>query len=134
MNHKERVLTALNHEEPDRVPIDLGGRNTTFMINGYEAFKKKHGKEDLPTRIMSKAWQDSYVDEYFLKLYDVDFRHVRPENVAVLGKDAPRECHKDGCEIFTDMWGVKRKVDGEYATIHEYNMKEPTLDAILEYP
>jgi uroporphyrinogen decarboxylase len=21
MNHKERVLTALNHEEPDRVPV-----------------------------------------------------------------------------------------------------------------
>ena len=26
MNHKERVLTALNHEEPDRVPVDFGNR------------------------------------------------------------------------------------------------------------
>jgi uroporphyrinogen decarboxylase len=25
MNSRERVITALNHEEPDRVPIDLGG-------------------------------------------------------------------------------------------------------------
>ena len=25
MTSRERVLTALNHEEPDRVPIDLGG-------------------------------------------------------------------------------------------------------------
>lgn len=24
MNHKERVLTALNHEEPDRVPVFTG--------------------------------------------------------------------------------------------------------------
>ena len=25
MNHRERVLTSLQHQEPDRVPIDLGG-------------------------------------------------------------------------------------------------------------
>lgn len=25
MNARERVVTALNHEKPDRVPIDLGG-------------------------------------------------------------------------------------------------------------
>ena len=25
MTHRERVLTALRHEEPDRVPLDLDG-------------------------------------------------------------------------------------------------------------
>jgi hypothetical protein len=25
MNSRERVLTAINHREPDRVPFDLGG-------------------------------------------------------------------------------------------------------------
>ena len=25
MSHRERVLAALNHEQPDRVPIDFGG-------------------------------------------------------------------------------------------------------------
>ncbi|SCX83799.1 uroporphyrinogen decarboxylase family protein [Desulfoluna spongiiphila] len=134
MNHKERALTALNHEEPDRVPIDLGGRNTTLMLNGYEAFKKKHGKEDLPTEIMSKVWQTAFIDEHFLKQYNADFRHVRPKNIVVLGEDAKQEFTEDGCEIFTDQWGVKRKVDGEYATIHEYNMKEPTLEAIENHP
>jgi uroporphyrinogen decarboxylase len=43
MNHKERVLTVLNHEEPDRVPVDLGGRQTTFMIETYEHFKAHLG-------------------------------------------------------------------------------------------
>ena len=28
--HKERVLMALNHEQPDRNPADLGGRQTTL--------------------------------------------------------------------------------------------------------
>ena len=39
MNSRERVLTALDHQEPDRIPIDLGGRQTTFMVGTYEAFK-----------------------------------------------------------------------------------------------
>lgn len=29
MDSRERVITALNHEEPDRVPIDLGGSVVT---------------------------------------------------------------------------------------------------------
>ncbi|MBL7115096.1 MAG: hypothetical protein ISS35_04965 [Kiritimatiellae bacterium] len=28
MTSRERVLAAVNHEEPDRVPIDLGGNQT----------------------------------------------------------------------------------------------------------
>lgn len=31
MNSRERVILALNHEEPDRVPLDLGGSPTTGM-------------------------------------------------------------------------------------------------------
>ena len=32
MTHRERVLAALNHEEPDRVPRDLG-QGTATAIN-----------------------------------------------------------------------------------------------------
>ncbi len=134
MNHKERALTALNHEEPDRVPIDLGGRNTTLMLRCYEALKKKLGKEDIPTQVMSKVWQTAYVDDYFLEKFDADFRQVRPRNIAVLGSTQAKEYADDGCEIFTDQWGVKRKLDGEYATIHEYNIKTPTLETLEHYP
>jgi len=31
MNHRERVLTALTHQEPDRVPIDFGGTVDTSI-------------------------------------------------------------------------------------------------------
>lgn len=31
MNSRERVETVLNHKEPDRVPLDLGGSNTSGM-------------------------------------------------------------------------------------------------------
>lgn len=32
MNHRERVLTSLNHEEPDKVPVDCGGRQVDFVL------------------------------------------------------------------------------------------------------
>lgn len=31
MNSRERVALALNHQEPDRIPLDLGGSNVTSM-------------------------------------------------------------------------------------------------------
>ncbi len=31
MNSRERVLAALNHQQPDRVPLDLGGSAVTGM-------------------------------------------------------------------------------------------------------
>ncbi len=29
MNSRERLLTALNHQEPDRIPFDLGSTQVT---------------------------------------------------------------------------------------------------------
>ena len=38
MTGRERALKALNHEEPDRVPLDLGStRNSGILIQPYEA-------------------------------------------------------------------------------------------------
>ena len=38
MNHRQRVLAALNHQEPDRVPVDLGStRNTSMLVETYQA-------------------------------------------------------------------------------------------------
>ena len=62
MKSRERVLMALNHEEPDRVPVDCGGRQTTFMVDSYENVKTHLGLEDLPTKMMSHKWQTVYDD------------------------------------------------------------------------
>jgi uroporphyrinogen decarboxylase len=37
MTPRERVVRALNHQEPDRVPIDLGGFQTGIHKNAYQA-------------------------------------------------------------------------------------------------
>ena len=36
MTARERMLKALSHEEPDRVPIDLGGMTTCIEALAYK--------------------------------------------------------------------------------------------------
>ena len=53
MNPRERVLAALAHREPDRVPIDFGGTIPTGIAGtAYECLKSHLGIQDGPTRIL----------------------------------------------------------------------------------
>ena len=41
MTARERVRAALRHQQPDRVPMDLGGMNSsTMVVEGYERLKR----------------------------------------------------------------------------------------------
>jgi len=43
MNSRERVFKTLNHEEPDRVPIDIGGTSCTTMVEPvYKKLLKRY--------------------------------------------------------------------------------------------
>jgi uroporphyrinogen decarboxylase len=51
MNSRERVLCALQHREPDRVPIDCGGtRQSGIAASTYHRLKQRLGL-DTPTRV-----------------------------------------------------------------------------------
>ena len=43
MNCRERVLAALDHKEPDRVPLDFGGRHTTLHLDAHQALMQHLG-------------------------------------------------------------------------------------------
>jgi len=52
MNHRERVLAALRHQEPDRVPIDLGGIvDSTISALSYQGLRNKLGLDPSVTRV-----------------------------------------------------------------------------------
>ena len=46
MTSRDRLLKAINHEIPDRVPIDLGGNQTGIHKFAYEALLKHLGVRD----------------------------------------------------------------------------------------
>jgi len=43
MNCRERTLAALDHKEPDHVPLDFGGRHTTLHLFAHEALMQHLG-------------------------------------------------------------------------------------------
>lgn len=76
--HRDRIMAALNHEEPDRVPIDFGGAEfTTITLAGYEKLKKYMGV-DTPTDVMSIIHTCAHPAEEILNKFDVDTRNVQP--------------------------------------------------------
>jgi uroporphyrinogen decarboxylase len=81
MTHRERVLAALNHQEPDRVPIDLGATRNTG-INRY-AYRQLLDYLEIDAEV--KPLQDfggarflglARVDERVLERFGVDLRGI----------------------------------------------------------
>lgn len=45
MTSRERLLKALNHDQPEQIPVDLGGNQTGIHKFAYEALIKHLGIE-----------------------------------------------------------------------------------------
>jgi len=110
MTHRERVVAALSHQTPDRVPVDLGAtRVSSLSVAAYTRLKAHFGL-DRPTRIIDRVMQTAAVDEEVLVALDVDTRGIFPGP-----PDAPRDLElPDG--RWLDEWGVTRRLspDGYY--------------------
>ena len=75
MTPRERLLTALDHREPDRVPIDLGGNQTGIHKFAYRKLIDLLGlKEDIV--IMDAVQQLAKPSEAVLERLGVDTRYV----------------------------------------------------------
>ena len=47
MTSRERIMRALSHKEPDKIPVDCGAmRSTGFSAKMYYDFKKFRGKQN----------------------------------------------------------------------------------------
>ena len=75
MTSRERLLAALNHQEPDRVPIDLGGNQTGIHKLAYQALVKHLGIDD-PIVIVDAVQQLARPCEALLERFRVDIRYV----------------------------------------------------------
>jgi len=73
MTPRERVLAALNHIEPDRVPIDLSGhRSSGIAAMAYPKLRKHLGLASKPIRVYDVIQQLAIVDEDVLSRFGVD--------------------------------------------------------------
>ena len=73
MTSRERVLKTLSHEEPDKVPIDLGAmRSTGIMGIAYNKLKKYLGIQGGYARIYDIGQQLAEPEPAILEMFQVD--------------------------------------------------------------
>ena len=71
MKHRERVLKALNHQEPDRVPLDLGGSCWSMVDVAYYNLKKYLNMGPSEDEVIDRTWNlVAKFDERILELYN----------------------------------------------------------------
>jgi uroporphyrinogen decarboxylase len=73
LSSRERVLVALNHQEPDRIPIDLSGhRSSGIAAMAYARLRQHLGLPKKPLRVYDPIQQLAIVDEDVLQRFRVD--------------------------------------------------------------
>ncbi len=109
MTRRERVLTALKREEPDRLPVDLGGTlASTINIHAYrQLMAHLRFGADPPVAYLSRRSNSVLPDERLLRHLDVDCRAVILDNPDL----NPERELPDGS--LYDEWGVTWKHLGE---------------------
>jgi uroporphyrinogen decarboxylase len=75
MTSRERVQKALNHEEPDRIPIDLGGFQTGIHRKAYQDLIAYLGFEETPP-VLDPVQQLSVPSERVLEKFHADIRYI----------------------------------------------------------
>jgi uroporphyrinogen decarboxylase len=73
MTSRERILATLNHQEPDRVPVDLSGhRSSGIAAMAYSRLRDFLGLPKKPLRVYDPIQQLAIVDEDLLQRFGVD--------------------------------------------------------------
>jgi uroporphyrinogen decarboxylase len=127
MTSRERVVTALEHREPDRVPWDCN-----FSYGGYLRLQEYLGfvpeKEVKP----SSSWLSVGIPLELMQELQVDLCYIglsRPRNAPVF---------EYGMETYTDGWGVSyRKIDNPSGAHYEFAnqvLDQATIADLADYP
>jgi len=79
MNSKQRLLAALNHQTPDRVPIDFGGTLTSGIhVSCVAQLRDYYGLEKRPVKVHDPYQMLGWVDDDLKEALGVDTACVAP--------------------------------------------------------
>ena len=72
MNSRDRIIAAINHRQPDKVPVDLGSSTVTGISAIAYNNLKRHLSISSPTRVFDVVQQLANVDMEVVDLFGVD--------------------------------------------------------------
>lgn len=134
MTSRERLQKALNHEEPDRIPVDLGGSIVTSITkNAYANLRSLLGLKATEPEIIDVVQQLPRVEQ--------DLREELRIDTIPLTANAPSswelKIEEEGDYLyFYDEWGSRLRMPkkgGFYFDWYEYPIKESTRDALKKF-
>jgi uroporphyrinogen decarboxylase len=127
MNSRQRVIKALNHEEPDMVPVDMGStENTTITRIAYINLREYLGMAEDPQPFVINRMMDSvYPADDLLRHYRVDFKPVKPSSAYQANI---REMPEDS---FYDEMDIRWKKAGHYYDMVEHPLRHFSLEEAL---
>jgi uroporphyrinogen decarboxylase len=134
MNPRERVRLALDHKEPDRIPIDLGATIVSSITkSSYIPLKKYMGIPLEEIKLLDYVQQLPYLDETLVKRFGVDFRMVQLPAATAPGL----KIYEEGdYYAFIDRWGSRLHMPrdgGYYFDWVDFPIKEFTMEALDQY-
>jgi hypothetical protein len=79
LQSRERVLTTLDHREPDAVPVDFGGTPVTGIhVSCVAALREHYGLERRPVRVHEPYQMLGWIDEDLKRAMGIDVEGVPP--------------------------------------------------------
>lgn len=108
---RERILTALRHEEPDRIPYDLASTQVTGISRiAYANLRANLGLPEVEPEICDSIQQIALPDDDLIDLLGVDTRGLFP-----LNSHNAKIVHRDAGEYweYHDEWGITHHIPKE---------------------
>ncbi|MEA3364742.1 MAG: uroporphyrinogen decarboxylase family protein [Candidatus Hydrogenedentes bacterium] len=114
MTSRERIQAALNHTEPDQIPIDLSGhRSSGISAIAYPKLRAFLGLPEKPIRVYDPVQQLAIVDEDILHRFGVDTIELG-RGFALDDKDWADWTLPDGTPCQMPVWALPEREDGRW--------------------
>lgn len=114
MTSRERIQAALNHVEPDRVPIDLSGhRSSGISAMLYPKLRALLGLPERPIRVYDPVQQLAIVDADVLDRFGIDTIELG-RGFALEDKDWADWILPDGTPCQMPAWALPEREEGRW--------------------
>ena len=126
LTSRARVSAAINHREPDRVPLDMWGTDSRLVDEFYFKVLDHLGWKD-KSQTERPGKTAAYVDYRLSDLLGCDFRHITAKGPAGFTRWTDAEGNS------YDEWGIGYRKMGQHSFISKHPFPEPDVGAIRRH-